>query len=212
MFNVVEPNLILRMSAPLIELATEAYLAPSVDRLSIIEINLGQIDSALERYKNTMRNRRLARRWAVGFTILSFVIIGCVVIWGKRFGLNEETNIDILMIPLPVVIWSYIGSLAAMLYRFNKTTDVEMADPLRWMFTRPVMGVVMGVVSFLILKVGLVSVGSTVKPDTIGKEEFVWLFAFIAGFSDRYSDAILQTLVGRFGGDGKAELVSLDGG
>src|SRR5438477_550043 len=88
---------------------------------------------------------------------------------------KKEHLIAIISIPFAIVMWSFIGSLSAMLYRFNKSDDAELADPLRWMFTRPLTGVVMGVVSFLILKAGLTTIGSTtIDPANLGKQEFMW--------------------------------------
>src|SRR5260370_3473123 len=37
----------------------------------------------------------------------------------------------------------------------------------------------------------------------------MWLVAFLAGFSDRFSDGLLKSLVGRFGGDKTADLVAI---
>jgi hypothetical protein len=210
MFNVVEPSLLIKMAPPLIEYATEVYLATTATQLSMIEVNLNQIDSILNRYKKVMASRRNARRLAVFLTVLSFVGLACLAIFNQGIGVSSDTMISVLDIPLPVVLWSFVGSLTAMLYRFNKTSDVEMADPLRWLFTRPVTGVVMGVVAYLVLKVGLVSLGSSIDVQKLGMHEFMWLFSFIVGFSDRYCDAILRSLVGRFGGDAKDDLVSLD--
>ena len=40
----------------------------------------------------------------------------------------------------------------------------------------------------------------------------MWLVAFLAGFSDRFADSLLQSLVGRFGGEKNGELVAMQMG
>jgi len=71
----------------------------------------------------------------------------------------------------------------------------------------------MGAISFLVLKGGLLAV--TPSPEANAPSQFehaneiMWLIAFAAGFSDRFSDKILRALIGRFGGDPSDELVSV---
>src|SRR5262249_17582 len=43
-----------------------------------------------------------------------------------------------------------------------------------------------------------------------GSKELMWLIAFLAGFSDRFADGMLKSLVGKFGGDRSSELVSVE--
>jgi hypothetical protein len=112
------------------------------------------------------------------------------------------------MIPLPVLIWSGIGSFAAILYRFNSSGDVELQDPLRWLFTRPLTGIVMGTITYFVLRIGLMSVESP-NVDTLSSSELLWLVAFLSGFSDRFSDTLLRALIGRFSGEKLDSLVTL---
>jgi hypothetical protein len=37
----------------------------------------------------------------------------------------------------------------------------------------------------------------------------MWLVAFLAGFSDRFADGLLKSLVGRFGGEKNTDLVAM---
>jgi Phage integrase, N-terminal SAM-like domain len=122
-------------------------------------------------------------------------------------GLSTETIVPLIKIPFPIIIWSAIGSLGAMLYRFNNSADAELADPLRWSFTRPLTGILMGIIAYMTFKIGLLVLqpgtipGRTpgVVPST--SEELLWLAAFLAGFSDRFADSVLRSLTGRLGGD-----------
>jgi hypothetical protein len=99
-----------------------------------------------------------------------------------------------------------------MLYRFNNSVDAELADPLRWSFTRPLTGVLMGIIAYLAFKIGLLVLQPMSAPDgaTVTRlsapQELLWLAAFLAGFSDRFADSVLRSLAGRLGGDRQAEL------
>lgn len=68
----------------------------------------------------------------------------------------------------------------------------------------------MGIIAYFVLKVGFLSVDLD-SANEIGASVVIWLIAFIAGFSDRFADSILHTLVGRFGGNPDDELVNLQG-
>jgi hypothetical protein len=57
-----------------------------------------------------------------------------------------------------VIFWSAIGSFAAILYRFTNAGDKDLEDPVRWLFSRPVTEIIMGAISFLVLKGGLLAV------------------------------------------------------
>jgi hypothetical protein len=114
-----------------------------------------------------------------------------------------------MQLPLPILLWSAIGSFTAILYRFNSSGDIELRDPLRWLFTRPLTGIVMGTMAYLAMKIGMLAAVPD-KASSLGSLELMWVVAFLGGFSDRFADTLLRSLVGRFGGDGKADLVSLD--
>jgi len=120
----------------------------------------------------------------------------------------------VIRIPMPIIIWSCIGSLGAMLYRFNDSADAELADPLRWSFTRPLTGVLMGIIAYMVFKIGLLVLQPGTAPGTPGgvgaSQELLWLAAFLAGFSDRFADSVLRSLAGRLGGEKHAELQSAE--
>jgi hypothetical protein len=101
-----------------------------------------------------------------------------------------------------------MGSFASLLYRFNTSSDSELQDPLRWLITRPLIGIIIGSITYVMIQAGFLSIAresSTIKIDESG---FVWLTAFIAGFSDKFSEGLLKTLVGRLGGDKDSSLVT----
>jgi hypothetical protein len=72
------------------------------------------------------------------------------------------------------------------------------------------MGVVMGAITFLIIKAGLtMTQGTSTSVNPPISNEITWLIAFLAGFSDRFADGLLKSLAGRFGGDKTSDLVSM---
>jgi len=106
--------------------------------------------------------------------------------------------------------------MGAMLYRFNTSADAELADPLRWCFTRPLTGILMGIIEYMVFKVGILVLQpasdavSAAHGSGGAPQELLWLAAFLAGFSDRFADSVLRSLAGRLGGDRQGDLVVTD--
>ena len=129
----------------------------------------------------------LASRWATQF------IVG-------RTSLNEM-RLPLLGIPWPVIVWSMIGSFAAMVNRFNRRPIYDFGDAVKWMLTRPVQGVVLGSAFYLALVSGLFLLTGSRATDNTGlvtADEVILVLSFLVGFSDRFADSVFRTLVDRY--------------
>ena len=184
----------------LIDQGAAAYEARKEQDLNVLEMNLAHFRSLLDQAVSGNVKRQNARVYGILGTIGGIGLTGCIVWYGAAMGLSKNWIIPILSIPVTVVLWSMIGSLAAMLYRFNKSSDSEMLFPLRWLFTRPLTGMVMGMIVYLLMKGVLIVSGSRIPFETLGSQEVVWLVAFFAGFSDRFNDFVMNSIVGPLGG------------
>jgi hypothetical protein len=198
------------MLSMLVAQATETYKARTEQDLTMVELSIGEVEGAFQQYEDIVDRRKSARRYAVLFSIGALIGLGLLIFWGTRpNGPSVDDVFPIIQVPLPIVVWSAIGSFTAILYRFNKSGDVELQDPLRWLFTRPLTGIVMGTIAFFVLKVGFLSVLPN-ENSPGGSTEILWLVAFITGFSDRLADSTLKLLAGQFGGDVDAGLVDFE--
>ena len=126
----------------------------------------------------------------------------------------DQFILPFIGIPCTVVLWSAIGSFAAMLYRFNRHPIHEFTDAAKWLVTRPVRGVVVGSAFYLVFAAGLFLVGATPAgpgdaaglgcPGILGsataapRELLILALAFLVGFSDRFGDAVFNALVERY--------------
>ncbi len=219
MLTVANSSLLFRLLSMLREQTTATYEARVVRELKFVELSTGQIRGALDRYKELEIKRANARRMAIIVPIVVLVLVVALIIWGMfPSGPTVNDVIPIIQIPLPVFVWSVIGSIIAIPYRFNKSGDMELQDPLRWVFTRPLTGMVMGILAYYILRAGFITIAAetqnSINSDSanFGLMLIYWLVAFIGGFSDRFADGFLKVLIGRFGGDINANMVSLDQG
>jgi len=161
----------------------------------------------VERLVQSDRNRR---NWTIA-SVIAYICaaialtIFLIVQWGTQFALGQvplsQLRIPVLGIPWPVLVWSLIGSFAAMIYRFNANPIYDFSDAIKWMITRPIQGVVLGSTLYLILVSGLfiLTAGNTSNPaGLISTDEVVLVLCFLIGFSDRFADSVFNTLVQRY--------------
>lgn len=182
----------------LIDQGAAAYEARSVQDLKVLELNLQQFQGVLDKAINRTEQRRRSRGQGILGSIGALFLVAGLVAYGNQAGIDKNWIIPILSVPVTIVLWSLIGSLAAMLYRFNKSDDLD--EPLRWLCSRPVTGMVMGTIVYLMVKGLLILSGSQIPISTLGSQEVMWLVAFLSGFSDRFCDSVLNLVVGRLTG------------
>ena len=151
-------------------------------------------------YGSKSRHLILAGRVLIlmGLSLLGFV--AALTYWGSHpSGPSSSTIIPILDVPLPILLWSAIGSLIAMLHRFTSGGDTLVDHPQRWLFARPLVGMATAVSCYFVLRVGAAAFGTTADGASFLPQEVFWLVAFLAGLSDRLSAFVLNTVVGRYG-------------
>ncbi|MGK7926176.1 MAG: hypothetical protein AB4290_13195 [Spirulina sp.] len=158
-----------------------------------------------------VRNEEKALRYLVPILILvyisliiSTIIVGNFIIW------DYTTTIPILGIPISVILWAALGSLAAVLYRFYTQQFGKITEEIRWLIARPIIGIIMGCLSYLAIISGLIIFGNT-SPSLETTENsrlyVFWIIAFLGGFSDRFFESIIDVLAGKIApkNDGKTK-------
>ena len=215
--NVFDLPLVLKMYPVLQNSYIEAYEAKTELDLAKAELRLSELQNKLRHYYLAEKDREKARNMAIIVPISVFIFIIALVIWGTfPNGPSSDYIIPIIQVPLPILVWSIVGSILAIPYRFNKSNKMESMDPFRWVYTRPFTGMVMGIIAYFIFKAGFITIAAennislTTQSTEFGSTILFWLVAFIGGFSDRLADSLLKLLVGRFGGEAESDVISPD--
>jgi hypothetical protein len=215
-----DPALVSTYAPKFLQYAADVYAARSESELVLMGIKIDQLQSAWEQFRRQMARRDRARHLAVGLLMLVFGFLVAITVFDEYFALDVTDEIRLLHVPVYVVVWSLIGSICSLLYRFNRSADVELEDPMRMLLFRPLMGVTLGSFSYLLVQLGFLTISTpgSAPGDTASTvaqlaqndrvTHLMIVVAFIVGFSDRLSEGILKSLVGRFGGDRNGELVS----
>jgi hypothetical protein len=173
------------------------------------------IDIEKRRYlvEDLVRSDRQQRTRTTQWVTLTILLIICLMvvggfIYGPLLTVGakslDDLKLPLLNIPWPVVFWSFIGSFAAMIYRFNRQPIHEFGDVVKWTLTRLVQGVVLGSAFYLILVSGLsllTGVTPAASVDPASKKittEVILILSFLVGFSDRFADSVFNTLIERY--------------
>jgi hypothetical protein len=149
---------------------------------------------------------RARRQWTVVFVIAYIALVLALPIyvgvrWGGKFFIGDgplsSMKLPLIGIPWPVIVWSLIGSFAAMIYRFNKKPIYDFGDAVKWMLTRPVQGVVLGAAFYLVLISGLFLFGGSTTPPNAASHtnDVILILSFLVGFSDRFADSVFNAIV-----------------
>jgi len=134
------------------------------------------------------------RAYSVFFLFIGGIAIA--IIFGSKIW-STETTIPWLSVPISIVFWSAIGSVTNMLYKYYKKNDTINIDrELRWAWARPFVGVIMGVVTYLVAVSGLILIGAA-SPQNVNieiKPEILSLFAFVGSFSDKIFEGVVEKI------------------
>ncbi|HLN24533.1 MAG TPA: hypothetical protein VK558_11165 [Patescibacteria group bacterium] len=122
------------------------------------------------------------------------ILLGSIYL-DDHFGdgkLHFVTDGQIAGVYIEVWQWALFGTAAAMILRVSRYDFANRQEALRWAISRPVLGLVMGGLAYLIVHAGLFAfVGDTAsaQPNTLK-----WVVAFLGGFSDTLSVTLLSKL------------------
>lgn len=104
-----------------------------------------------------------------------------------------------LGIPLGIILWSILGSLAAMIHRYYKGSAYSFISSDKWVFVRPAMGVLMASVIYM-------AFSALFAPDDGNINSFILLLlGFFVGYSDKFSMSLMQVIQDTLGALFKAE-------
>jgi hypothetical protein len=113
-------------------------------------------------------------------------------------GSVEVLNNQLLLgVPLPIWVYALLGSLTSMLYRADKIPFKDINEGISWIMHRSIVGIVMGVMTYLMLVAGLIIFAG--KETAIQVPQLVWVLAFLGGFSDTLSMDLLDKISGKIG-------------
>ncbi len=187
------------------------------------EYHLAVVDELILREQNELRGQRLWQYGSMLAVVLYIIVLIAAALAVRALDQAAQTNqlfntatggrtvfesqfntVIILGVPLSVLVWGAAGSLAAILYRFYKTPQgerVQWGYEFRWLLARPLIGIIMAAVAYVALFAGVfVLEGAATGMETaagVRRPELFYVIAFLAGFSDKFYEGIIELLTSR---------------
>jgi len=117
---------------------------------------ISSINKLILTEEDELREQRNWRNFAIAIMAFYIFILAIVALPISYFS-DSQQRIYIFGVPLLVIIWSALGSLAAILYRFyTEVARVRFDVEVRWLIACPIIGIIMGAIAYLTLKSGLI--------------------------------------------------------
>ena len=128
-----------------------------------------------------------------GYGVIIFIMFAISLLFVALYRLNttasaQEDPSQVLLVPYTVIIWSGLGSFAAMLYQFLHR-PVSQLETFKWLVARPIQGIIMGSFLYLVIAGGLLILGNQT---TELRSEMAAAIGFLGGFSDRFADEMVK--------------------
>lgn len=163
---------------------------------------LTQWEELLNDEERELQGERNWKIMSIGIALLYLVLLLLAI---PFFRANDKSY-DVFGIPFSIVVWGGLGSFAAILYKFYKSPRrVNFEIEFRWLIARPIIGIIMGALAYLALISSLLifnatSSGASQQVDFQETGQFAqfWIVAFLAGFSDKFYEKIIEWLTGKF--------------
>lgn len=154
---------------------------------------------------------RRGRRWSLAIALAYISAIAMVVGWFVLRGDSEaiasvplsQQELPLIGIPQSVVVWSWLGSFAAILYRVAYQPIASLGETLKWLLARPLQGIVLGSAVYLILT-AILAIFAGTPPDAETPviqantaDTAVLVLSFFVGASDRLAMATFGAIARR---------------
>jgi hypothetical protein len=171
--------------------------------LSRAQFEVRRVHVAISKEQQIQRGeKRLS--WVVPAIVVAYIaaIVAIIAFAGQAW--TRATEVPIIGVPVSILLWAAIGSLSAILYRFYTRRRGRVTREIRWLIARPVIGVVMGALSYLAVVSGLFIFGAATgaaEPDTTtARPQLLWMLAFLGGFSDKVFNTIVNAIISKLSG------------
>jgi cell shape-determining protein MreD len=184
--------------------------------LNKVIFEVHRIHARIAQEEKFIATRRPLRWISPSLVLVYIVIIIAIIVRGSKSNM-EMAMMPVIGIPVGVLLWSLIGSVAAILHRFYtyRIKDLSQVNlEIAWLIARPLTGLIMGMVSYVFIIAGLFVLANATQSNSdvsAIRPQLLWAVAFLAGFSDRFFESFIRTLVRKLSGAAPSSRPSTNG-
>lgn len=147
--------------------------------------------------------------WLIPAIILLYVcLVICMAIFVPLYK-GIDYIIPVLGIPLPILIWSAIGSLCSLLFRYYKRERTSAFIPeIKLTIGRFWIGIVGGIIFYFAVRSGLFELSNQVvdlNKASSGQQQVLWALVWLISFSDFLFERVIARISGNIVGEENGE-------
>jgi len=168
------------------------------------EWRIAEVNSRTEsERRRALDERRIT--WLVPLTILFYAVLVAVLSFYVFMHAGEGYVVPVLGIPLQILVWSSIGSLSALLFRYYKRERTSALIPeIRLILGRFWIGIVAGSVFYFMIRSGLFVLSNQVVDldhAPFGQQQALWVLVWLVSFSDFIFERVIARVAGNVIGE-----------
>ncbi|MGK7941175.1 MAG: hypothetical protein AB4062_13690 [Crocosphaera sp.] len=168
-------------------------------QLNEVQYKLGSLKGIIRREEKEQKEQENWKNINLIVILFYIALLSIILI---HFQDNTDAKISLLRLPLWSLVWGGLGSLSAILFRFFTVKNrVKFSDEFKWLIARPIIGILMSSIAFLVTVSGLLvlSPNTNNEPQNISENSMriTSIICFLAGFSDKVYLGIIDLLITR---------------
>lgn len=160
----------------------------------------------IERERKSQEN---ARKYTLLVGLITLVQIGLILAYMYYVSGPDDRLLNGFAVPKAVITYAAWGSLSGVLFRFYTVPERRFVQEIRRLIARPILGVILGVATYLAFTNGLLVISNltlnTSPNGFLQASSFLYLIAFLGGFSERWTNALINSLLSKLGKSNKID-------
>jgi hypothetical protein len=162
--------------------------------------------------ENKVRQDEAKLTWLIPSIIIFYTLL---VISAIIFNFNQgfgDPVIPLINVPLSVLVWSAIGSLSALIYRYyRRIKKSSLISEIRLAVGKFWIGLVSGAIFYFAIRSGLFILSNQqvdINQFPLGQQQLIWVLVWLVSFSDFVFERIINQISGNVVGDESEKSIS----
>lgn len=175
------------------------------------ELRVADVNYQIE-LENKVRQDEIKLTWIIP-SIISFytILVVAVTVLSISNGVGDLL-IPLINIPLSVLVWSAIGSLSALIYRYyRRIKRASLIPEIRLTFGKFWIGLISGAIFYFAVRSGLFILSSQqvdINQSPLGQQQLMWVLVWLISFSDFVFERVITRISGNVVGEESDKTVS----
>lgn len=160
--------------------------------------------------KRALDERKITWLAPLAIVIYSILVATLALVAFRHAG--EDYVVPVLGLPLQILVWSSIGSISALLFRYYKREETSALIPeIRHIIGRFWTGIVAGSIFYFAIRSGLFMLSSQyidLNNAPSGQQQMLWASVWLVAFSDFVFERIIVRIAGNVIGEDTEKAVT----